>query len=309
MHRCFETKPLHGVHDSMAGRCPAAAALLLCAALCLAGFSGNLAAHDPETDQLYQVSTIDALLAGVYDQAATVGEVLAHGDFGIGTFDGLDGELIALGGTVFQAAIDGSVNVMPVTAGTPFMAVTWFEPDQRFALKGPLDWAAFQLAVARRFPSRNLFYAIYAEGQFEQIRYRSVGRQQPPYRPLAEVARDQVIFEQRNIRGSLIGFWLPDFTKGLNIPGFHLHFLSEDRKHGGHVLGFRLAQAVVELDQTSGWSVRLPEDPAYLEADLERDRSAQLHAVEQAPSGGAQPAQTRPAPTAPERAAPAPARP
>jgi acetolactate decarboxylase len=41
-------------------------------------------------DLLYQVSTIDALLSGIYDSVATVGDVLNHGGFGLGTFDAVD---------------------------------------------------------------------------------------------------------------------------------------------------------------------------------------------------------------------------
>lgn len=254
----------------------------LITALLLAIVAGNAPAHEPANDILYQVSTIDALLAGVYDSVAPVGEVLDHGGFGIGTFEALDGELIALDGVVYQAASDGAVNRMPRSTGTPFMAVTRFSADQRFQLAGPLDFEAFQTRLKARFPSRNLFYAIHADSGFEHIRYRSVAPQTKPYAPLAEVVRQQVVFDQQDIAGTLIGFWCPQFAQGINVPGFHLHFLSADRRHGGHVLGFTLNQADVRIDYTEGWEIMLPTTPAYLQADLEADRTAELHAVEQA---------------------------
>ncbi|MEA1050054.1 acetolactate decarboxylase [Lamprobacter modestohalophilus] len=244
-------------------------------------FASSLLAEERRDEVLYQVSTIDALLAGVYDSAATVGDLLKHGGFGLGTFAALDGELIALDGVVYQAASDGQVRTMPPETGTPFMAVTEFAADQAFVLSEPLDLKAFEAQLEQRFPSRNMIYAIKAVGRFAQIRYRSVPRQQRPYAPLAEVAREQVLFDQQDIDGTLIGFWCPSFCAGINVPGFHLHFLSADRAHGGHVLGFSLQHAEVELDHTRGWEIALPAIADYLDANLDSDRSAELYSVEQ----------------------------
>jgi len=250
------------------------------ALLCML-ITGSLLAEERRDEVLYQVSTIDALLAGVYDGAASLGDLLKQGDFGIGTFEALDGELIALDGVVYQAASDGRIRRMPAETETPFMAVTWFAPDQVFAFSDPVDFEAFKAQLEQRFPSRNMIYAIKAEARFAQIRYRSVPRQQKPYAPLAEVTREQLLFEQRDIDGTLVGFWCPSFVEGINVPGFHLHFLSADRAHGGHVLDFRMVRGSVELDDTSGWEIALPIIPGYLDAHLEIDRSAELHAVEQ----------------------------
>jgi acetolactate decarboxylase len=273
-------------HQTMAWRQLAIAGTLACAQL-----AGGVAAADDRDEVLYQVSTIDALLAGVYQPAATVGQLLARGDFGLGTFAALDGELIALDGRVYQAASDGQVREMPAETGTPFMAVTRFDADQTFRLNGPMDLEGFQAEVERRLPSPNLFYAVKVEARFARIRYRSVPRQQAPYPPLAEVAAQQLLFEQGAVDGTLVGFWCPEFVEGVNVPGFHLHFLSADRTQGGHLLGFELIQAEVELDHTAGWELRLPEIAPYLEADLAADRSAELTLVEQGKS-------TTPAPTA-----------
>jgi acetolactate decarboxylase len=114
---------------------------------------------------LYQVSTIDALLSGVYDSAATVGDVTEHGGFGLGTFDALDGELIALDGVVYQAAFDGSVTVMSSSTGTPFMAVTHFEADRVLNAPAPFDYAAFKQWLETSLPSRNIVYAVQADAR------------------------------------------------------------------------------------------------------------------------------------------------
>lgn len=239
---------------------------------------------DGDPDVLYQVSTIDALLSGVYDGTATVGEVVEHGGFGLGTFDALDGELILLDGVVYQAAFDGSVNQMPPSTETPFMAVTFFEPDQVLDAPESQDYATFKQWLEGELPSLNIAYAIKANARFADITYRSVPRQERPYPPLVEVTRQQAVFERKEIAGTLIGFWCPAFTKGINVPGFHLHFLSADHSQGGHVLDFTLDEAEVALDATNGWDVRLPMAKDYLEANLGSDRSRELHTVEQGAS-------------------------
>jgi acetolactate decarboxylase len=232
-------------------------------------------------DVLYQVSTIDALLAGVYDAAADVALVLEHGDFGLGTFEALDGEMIVLDGLVYQAAADGAVNLMPPETGTPFATVTPFSADVHLDAPGGLDYAGFKAWLTLRLPSANLFYAVRVEGRFGRITYRSIRPERRPYRPLAEVAKEQQVFSSDDIGGTLVGFWCPSFSKGINVPGFHLHFLSDDRQQAGHLLDFDAVSLRVQLDITDRWDVDLPMQPAYLEADLTGDRDAALRAVEQ----------------------------
>jgi acetolactate decarboxylase len=164
---------------------------------------------DEGRDVLYQVSTIDALLSGVYDSAARAGEVTEHGDFGLGTFDALDGELIVLGGIVYRAEFDGSVTKVAPSTGTPFMAVTHFETDRVLHVEEPLGYVAFKLWLEAALPSRNILYAVRADARFTRISYRSVARQTKPYPPLLEAARHQAVFERTGIEGTLIGFWCP----------------------------------------------------------------------------------------------------
>lgn len=251
--------------------------LILAAVLTLA-----TPAAGADSDLLYQVSTIDALLAGLYDGVAEVGQLTAHGDLGLGTFDRLDGELILLDGQVYRAAADGSVVSMPPDSRTPFMAVTEFSPDLSFPVPAGISYEAFKSWLEQRLPSRNLVYALRMEGRFRDIRYRSVPAQQPPYLPLSEVARQQRLFHQQDLSGTLLGFWCPRSVRGLNVPGLHLHLLSADRKHAGHLLDFELAQGEVQLDLTNGIQVELPLDPEFLHQNQDASSDSALHAVEQA---------------------------
>lgn len=232
-------------------------------------------------ERLYQVSTIEALLAGLYDGSVEIGEVLEQGDFGLGTFDRLDGELILLDGEIYQAAFDGSVNRMPPETRTPFIALTQFEADQRLRAEAGLTFAEFKTWLEGKLPSRNLIYGVRVDGRFRDIVYRSVPRQeQKPYPPLVDVVRRQAVFRSEDIGGTLLGFWCPDFTAGLNVPGFHLHFLSDDRRHAGHVLDFSIDGGEVQLDLTNGLELQLPVDSDFLGIDLGTDQSGALRSVE-----------------------------
>jgi acetolactate decarboxylase len=237
-------------------------------------------------DVLYQVSTIDALLSGIYDSVATVDDVLDQGDLGLGTFDAADGEMMVLDGVVYQATFDGSMNVMPPSTGTPFMAVTHFVPDRVLDAPELDNFAAFSAWLEGHLPSRNIAYAVRVDGHFANITYRSVPRQHKPYPPLIDVIRNQAVFERKEVEGTLMGFWCPTFMNGVNVAGLYLHFLSADRSVGGHVLNLSLKEAKVGIDDTNGWDVQLPMVPAYLNADLGADQGSDLKNAEQ---GGALP--------------------
>ena len=244
--------------------------LLILSLWCGAAFAGNT---------LYQYSTIDALLAGVYDGRLTMGRLLEHGDFGLGTLNGLDGELVVLDGTAYHAAAGGKVDVVADQAMTPFACVALFKPEAELAL-GRIDGLeALNAAVAAGLPSKNVFWAIRIDGTFDRVRTRAIPRQTPPYVPLAEAAKQQVVVESSG-PGTLVGIYSPPFAKGMGVPGFHWHFLTRDRTGGGHVLDCALAPATARLDGLRAFSMDLPRSQAFDALNLNDDRSKALNAVE-----------------------------
>jgi len=231
-------------------------------------------------DTITQVSTIDALMAGVYDGPTTLGELGTKGDFGLGTFGALDGEMILLDGVFYQVTATGAVLKPGREVKTPFAAVTFFETDRTFPLKKGTTFKSFTAETEKNFPTRNAFYAVKVKGTFKIVKTRSVPAQKKPYRPLAEVVKTQPVFDLTDVAGTLVGFWCPSFVKGVNVPGYHLHFLRADGKQGGHVLDFVVDNAILEIDDTRELSLILPDDAAFDKADLERDRGKELKAVE-----------------------------
>lgn len=227
-----------------------------------------------------QVSTIDALLAGVYDGQLSLGELETFGDLGIGTFDALEGEMIVIDGKTYQARADGTVREMPDRAATPFAAVVNFHADQTAAMQGPLSEEEFKQSVDRMAPNKNLFLAVRMTGTFPVMKVRSVPKQKKPYPPLADVVKQQAVFEYTDLKGTVLGFRCPAYVKGINVPGYHLHFISEDRTLGGHILNFTLADAKLQLDTCNHFSMRLTEEDDFSRIDLSQDRSLELEKVE-----------------------------
>jgi acetolactate decarboxylase len=265
--RALRVATLKTIHYSLA-------AIFLSVAIC--GCSGL----QKNKDVLFQTSTIDALLAGVYDGHMSLKELKKHGDFGLGTFDGLDGEMVGLDGEFYQIKVDGTAYPVDDSMKTPFAVVTFFEPDESLLLDEEMDIEELSQYLDGKLPTENIFYAVKIEGGFEYIKTRSVPRQNKPYPPLVEVVKDQSILEFYDIRGTIVGFRTPHYMKGINVPGYHLHFITADRRAGGHLLECRMQDVGIELDYTSQFHVVLPEDGEFGRADLKKERRIELERVE-----------------------------
>jgi acetolactate decarboxylase len=237
----------------------------------------------PDAESLHEVfqnSTINALLEGVYDGSMTCGELRRHGDFGLGTFNALDGEMIAVDGDFRQIKADGVAYPVSDDQRTPFATVLFFQPTLRRPLTCPLDYEQFQAVVDGLMEGPNLFYAVRLVGRFKSVTTRSVPRQEKPYPPLAEVAKTQPVFHLHEASGTLAGFRFPDFARGLNVPGFHFHFLTDDKRAGGHVLDLVLTRGELAIDASARFHLERPTDPGFLHADLGKDRGDALDQAE-----------------------------
>lgn len=236
--------------------------------------------HGSEADVLYQVSTIDALLQGIYDGFLPFAELETHGDFGIGTFDGLEGEMLALDGNYYQIKTDGIAYPVSGEMTTPFATVTYFEADENFRLEEPANLTELEAFLDLNLPSENLFYAIRVDGNFSYIKTRSVPIQEKPYPKLADAVSTQSVFEFENISGTLVGFRAPEYVKGVNVPGYHLHFITADRSAGGHVLDLEMENGDAALDTTSAFFMELPTSRDFYTVELGQDLQTDLEKVE-----------------------------
>lgn len=215
-------------------------------------------APKPSTEIIYQVSTLDSLMAGNFDGIITFGRLKSLGDFGLGTFDQINGEMIELDGQVYQVKADGKASTVNPGMKTPYADVTFFEADQVETPDDSLGYAQLCTFLDGMIPDKNGYYAIKIEGQFRQIKVRSEHKQEKPYRTLQEVLADQVIFEYDRLDGTMVGFRTPEAAQGISTTGYHFHFISADKSQGGHVLDCRTGAVKIAVDYSEGLKVLSP---------------------------------------------------
>jgi acetolactate decarboxylase len=206
-------------------------------------------------------------------------EIKRHGNFGLGTFNFLDGEMVLLDGNVYQIRSDGNVYDVKDDEKSPFACVTFFNPDTVDDLENAISSQGFYDLLNNLIPSENMLYAIRIDGTFSHVRTRVVPRSEN-YRPLVEATKNQPVFDFHDVRGSLAGFYTPRFMESLNAPGYHIHFLSEDRKHGGHLIECAPGKVRIGIQHVPKLDVGLPITLDYLTADLTRDVGNDLDKAE-----------------------------
>jgi acetolactate decarboxylase len=233
-----------------------------------------------EPHVLFQASTIGALLEGAFEGDVTFAELASQGDLGLGTVNHLDGEMIALEGRFYRADVDGALHELPASERTPFAVVVSFRPGIELDLEGSIDHDRLLAEIDRRIPADTASCAVRIDGRFELVRARSVPRQEPPYRPLTEVVAEQKVFELASVDGTMLGFRFPEYAEGIEVSGWHLHFVSDDRTRGGHVLDSRLETGHVALDPSGELHVELPPGVDLMDATHASDTRAAIDRVE-----------------------------
>ena len=241
-------------------------------------------ANMPENrDVIYQVSLLQGLTNGDYRGSITVAELKQHGDVGIGTFDGLNGELIMLDGEVYRASGDGGVEPVSDNETVPFSVVTYMDADDTRGLNNVTSCEELLGELDRMIEEKgkNRFYMIRIDGTFREINLRSVNAQEGPYKRLAEVMEyDQTFFDYQNTEGTVIGLYCPPYMAYLNAVGWHMHFLSKDKTKGGHVLGLNIDEAVLKWDNTDAFQIMLPQSESFSAFDLTVDQSKDIEKIE-----------------------------
>lgn len=232
-----------------------------------------------KTNKLFQVATLNNLMLGDYNGTVSVKELLSHGDTGIGTYDGLDGEAIIYNGVAYNGRATGEVSTMSDEDTLPFSTVCFFDEGVEEKKASFESIEEFKKDFNDALPSKNYFYMIKMRGVFD-VRVRSCFKQEKPYEPLYKVASDQREFEYHEIEGVVIGVYCPKYVDGMNLPGWHIHFLSKDLRKGGHILKLASKDCSYKLNQLNGWDLFLPGTKEFQENNLVEDLKAKTEAVE-----------------------------
>jgi len=230
---------------------------------------------------LFQVSISGALVAGVYDREVSVEAILEHGDFGLGTFANLDGEMVVLDGRIYQVQGTGRVSEARPDAGAPFAVVTRFSPQTDVETEPVASFKDLEARCDTHRNSGNIFYAVRLDGHFRRVRTRAVNPPQPGTR-LVDAAKAQSEFNFSDVDGTLVGLWSPGFSSAFSIAGYHFHFLSADRQHGGHLLDVEAGSLRLQVEALTEFHLALPESEVFLKADLSKNTAEELAYAEQA---------------------------
>lgn len=220
-----------------------------------------------EGDMIFHYSILKALDNGVLEGNMKVSELKQHGDFGLGTFNKLNGEMIVLDHIVYRLSPEGQIIQADDKALIPYSIITFYHQDDTLSLSGKIDYPALKAYIDRRVPSRNLFYAFRISGNFEYIKCGGANKQEKPYdKSLVQMLADRPVYEGRNIKGTLVGFWCPEYIGDINTAGFHLHFLSDDHTIGGHLMEFTSQSLEIGYDVKSTYKIFLPDTENFREA-------------------------------------------
>ncbi|MBC8152803.1 MAG: acetolactate decarboxylase [Bacteroidetes bacterium] len=241
--------------------------------------TGRRATAQPS--RLYHIGLINGFLGGLYEGVATYQSLKQEGDFGLGAPDRLDGEVTILDGRVYQTQASGHTFEPDDVARTPYAFVHPFRADTTIMVAGPVDKHAFESLIDRHLPDPNGLYAIRVTGSFRKVQTRAFPPvTEKPYPALTTMMARQRFFDFEMVAGDLVGYRLPALLTGVNIPGYHFHFLSRDRDKGGHVLAFAGEQLTVQVQELSGYIVDVPQTADYQRFDFNQDRQAEVRQVE-----------------------------
>jgi len=216
-----------------------------------------------------QASTVNAVLKGMYDGTITIGDLKKHGDFGIGYFDKMGGEAVALDGVFYRIKSDGLTEVIKDTDKTPYFMVTNFKSKADNFTNRKFDLDGLKEYLLGMMPRKKSFYAIKVSGIFDNLKARTFLQQAKPYPDIDQVLDTQTETDFTNTEGILIGFYTPGFLEGIGIPGFHFHYLSKDKTRGGHVMSLNVNSVTIELFEITRYQILFPESAEYHGEDLE----------------------------------------
>lgn len=223
---------------------------------------------------IFQSSPIEALMKGYMNGDFKVGDITKYGDLGLGTFNGVNGEMIVLDGKVYQVKYDGKVYMPSAEVKTPFAAVTFFQPDTEIVSSKEMNLSELDKFIDASLSSQNNIYAFKISGNFTYMKTRSEMKQEKRYTNLVDVLKNQKIFKFGNIKGDIVGFKFPGYLSGVNAKGFHFHFIDEKRDAGGHVLGLKTGKIKIEIEKITDLKMMIPSGKNYEDLNLGKEGAA-----------------------------------
>lgn len=236
-------------------------------------------------NKIYQVATLQSLILGYFKSVITVEELLKHGDIGLGTFENVNGEMIVVDGCCYQAQNDGNLFKVDNKMGVPFASVEFLNGDREFNIDFANGIDELKTILNNRIEEEfglNSMHLARIDSYFEFISARSESQFVSQHIELKKaLSKTQKDFKFNNINGTIVALYYPDYMDGINAPGWHFHFVSDDRKYGGHVFDLSLSNAKVNIDKISNIEIKLPTDPSFDTYSLKQASQNDIKSVEQ----------------------------
>ncbi|MBQ7160059.1 MAG: acetolactate decarboxylase [Treponema sp.] len=235
--------------------------------------------------KMYQVSTLQALLLGYSRAVIPVSELLNHGDIGLGTFTDVDGEMIVLDGSCYRAMENGDVVVAEPERGVPFSTVCTMDDSTPIEFDFTDNIDNLKIALNNIIDSHfglNSMHMARIDGEFELVDARSESGYESVHVDLKTIlGKTQKAFKFEKIKGTLVCVYFPDYMDGINASGWHLHFISEDKKHGGHVFNVIMKSGAGRISKINSIELKLPDEPIFDTYALKQASKEAVKAVEQ----------------------------
>lgn len=223
-------------------------------------------------DLFYHYSIWYAFVNKVFEGDLTVQELKTKGDIGLGSYSKLDGELVMLDGVPYQVTEDGKVSVPSDDTKIVYANATFFEKDYGFNISKLINYEALRTKINEKLPSKNMFYGFKIHGTFKSVTCGGLHKQEPPFKDGLDILiPNRPVFERKNFTGTMVGFFCPEFIGNINVAAYHLHFISDDKTFGGHVMEFEAENLVVEMDEMNEYQFVLPDTEAYRNVGFEAE--------------------------------------
>lgn len=228
--------------------------------------------ENPYKDTFYQYNIWWGFVNKVFDGDLTVKELKKRGDIGLGSYTQLDGELVMLDGIPYRIREDGSVTIPNDDDEIVYVDAAFFEPEFSFEIDQSVNFDSLRTIINKHLPTLNKFYTFKIKGTFDYIKCGGLNKQEKPYTDGLDVLiPKRPIFEGNNIKGTIIGFYCPEFIGNINVAGYHFHFISEDKLFGGHVMAFETNKLNLQVDSLLEYHFALPGSDDFYNVSLDKE--------------------------------------
>jgi len=219
-------------------------------------------------DTIFQVSTLEALLTGSLDGFISIKDLKTKGDFGIGGITGLDGAMVVLDGEWYHCKDDCRVFSIDDNEMSPKFMISSFNTDKRIDINKKINYEEIKEIINSERPTSNIMYAVKIEGKFDNIKFKVYPKQNKPYQIGTVIAKSKKERTLENVKGTLVGYIMPNHLLDITSVEYHLHFVTDDKVYGGHLIDFQLSEASVYLDYKHNLQLVVPQTEEYYKGDL-----------------------------------------